>query len=386
MSPQTVKFCKDLLINGCSNCSLEEQISFNKIIGHGAQGTVLSCDKNYVLKTGTTYLTQEYEYMNDVNIEDKYRVVARMYPVLDDKNVDDKNVDDKCNKNQVVMDKMNILNSENLNSKLMTNDEKFKIIRGLIFATQYLNRRNKYNHNDIKPDNIGYTNEKYIKFVDMGGATKIDFKKGLSYSFNYNDNEMTNTILFSIPSVFEQIQDVYQRDMWATASTIYYIVHGSSAMISSENQANAIYVLMMLDIDGIEYMLGLSDVEPFYINDLMIKNRKIFLENLNKFSHEQIKLIRLFLIDVFVDNILRIRQPKTQSGGGNYEMHSESIQTEITQIIESVKTNTKNKIQFTKEQLKQLKELHTSIILKNKVNDEFYKLRKLMLTQKILYS
>lgn len=376
MSHQTVKFCKDLnLINGCTNCSLEE-ISCSKKIGHGAQGSVLSCDNNYVLKTGTTDLTQEYKYMNDVNNEDKYRVVARMYPVFDDKNVDDKNVDDKCNKKQVVMDKMNILNSEIL--KLMTNDVKFKIIRGLIFATQYLNRRNKYNHNDIKPDNIGYTNEKYIKFVDMGGATKIDIKKGLSYRFNYIDDEMTNTIFFSIPNVFEQIQDVYQRDMWATASTIYYIVHGSSAMISSKNnQANAIYVLMMLDIDGIEYMLGLSDVSPNYINETMIKNRKIFLEKLNEYSNDQIKLIRLFLIDVFVDNILRIRTPTATHGGGNETSEHTKLETNIKTILDKPNITEKNKM---------LKELHKKFISENKIDKDFCEFRRLMHTQQILYS
>lgn len=302
-----VTYCTYSNMKVCESnqCTNSNQCTISNALGSGAQGIVKNCGDNKVVKiSNNEELKGEYEFLNYENdLKDIY--VARMYPVIKDNGT--------CDKKKIVMDKVmsfkTYLEEDKVNDDI---DLRFLLIRKLMAATAFLNFKIKYSHNDIKPDNIGiHPENKHIRFIDMGGSTPINEK--FVYSFNNEGPEYTQTLMFSAPIMMENIQDVYVRDRWATACTIYYIVSKGHFMIDTDGatvniqHARLFFVLMMLDMDGIEYMLGFINDKPKYVNDKMKTSREEFVKGMQEYNTNQRRLIYTYLIDVFIPNVLSSR-------------------------------------------------------------------------------
>lgn len=298
-----INYCTDSNIKDCNTqCTESNVCAIGNELGSGAQGVVNQCGDNKVVKTSNKEeLTGEYEFLNYENPH-KDIYVAKMYPVIDN---------DTCDKKKVVMDNVQSFKTYLKNEVKDNIDLRFLLIRKLVAATAFLNFKIKYSHNDIKPDNIGiHPDTKHIRFIDMGGSIPITEEKGDVYSFKDTEREYTQTLMFSAPIMMENIQDVYVRDRWATACTIYYIVSGGHYMIDTDgdtvnvHNARLFFVLMMLDMDGIEYMLGFINDKPKYVNETMKKSRGEFVKRIQEYNPDQRRLIYAYLIDTFIPNVL----------------------------------------------------------------------------------
>lgn len=274
-------------------------------LGNGGFGDVAACrDGEYVMKTTRPTrafeaqekqeeMVGEYDYIDYCVPDhvDKYFYVAKMYPVM-------KEGSTTCyDRTKLVMDRMagdlyslyidfiqgdsntSWRNIEFINSNLAPKLDEM---------LTHLHETVGYCHNDIKPANIGYTNQEdeelSVKLLDMGSSVKIE-KNEKPYKMGPDSRLHGGTVVYMTKNTFEEIQDSKNRDRWAMGCTLYELIAGvpMNSGLNTKSELSYFTILSNYNEALLKYMLGLSNTETgiSIISNTMREARTKFLAAFN---------------------------------------------------------------------------------------------------------
>lgn len=392
---QSVNYCETDSIcsnttNICPDNNKKECNYTNKLNApSGASGQVHTCNNDEAavikivndekdLEGERTFMkhtdTRKSKYP-DIKYE-KWKYVAKLYPVINDNN--------RCKEvsNNIVMEKvipldvfLNLLQEKYQESEKCQEQEqetkskpyfetetskilqiRYVLIMKLIMALNYLHTKINYCHNDLKPANIGVKlnckseeilnqcdkfDKFEIKFIDMGASKKITNGPKDLFSINDTDIWYQRTPLYACPLLLEHKMNEYERDRWALACIVYEIVANNNVLMNGSNPANLIYIIMMMDVDGLIYMLGLNNEQPHFITENMIASRETFVKQIYKYTNQHIFAIRMFIFDNIFCQLMPVVERSDaykklngyQSGGTNTK--PTSIQKLFKEYVEA---------------------------------------------------
>lgn len=320
----------NFLVSNIKFCGFDQSLSK---LGEGGFGQVVECkasDPNaipeFVIKHAlddNEVLDGEYKYLNHKSRADKFKYVARLYPVLTSQGK-------CCLQSKVVIERMNgDLHKiyHNALKNYSTNKDGYvrwsmHVISQLVEMLTYLHEQIKYCHNDIKPENIGYVYNKklgekpLLKFIDMGSSKAIEGVENIRM-INIPTISPLNgfTLPYAAPFVItNQHHDLY-RDQWAMGCTIYEIVAGTKMNHPiNELEVRSIFVLLMSYSKAVlDYMLGdRDDYNDNIVSEKMVEARTKFVSNVPMYTFDVKGIIRTYM----TPGLLSDDSCLFQSGGG----------------------------------------------------------------------
>lgn len=344
-----------------------------KILGRGTSGIVYECenDDKFVIKevTNPIHLKNENDFI-EYECSSKFKHVAKLYFTRRNPNVMIIEKVECILSDFLKNDVFDVLYSPNnppnnppynppnnlpnyldnalILKKVLDTSEKIQhkedIILKLLKSIKHLHSTVKYSHNDIKPENVGYNNnkdgEKQIKYIDLGSSEVIKSEnegkagqKIMGYTMQYASHSILNGKVTNT-----------KRDNWAIATLIYEII-ADIPLFYSRRSPMLYGLILSVDTDvKLMYLLGMgtNDVSPFSPDtSQQFKNaRELFCCSISKYNEKNI--IVDFMYNAFKDDILNNEQdePFTALGGGEgvtrfdqkLSNQTPSTQTPVTQL------------------------------------------------------